>query len=139
MTYQKALDRVRVLKTQMYIDFMYRSATKGSMILLESEIDENLNIIQELVNEKLEQESRKEKLIVGSEWECLAKSLAPISARYIDTILDKHTIAIQKSWVLTVLEIEKDYVKLQYENTKCFLSQDQFLLCFKPIEKEESE
>lgn len=98
----------------------------------------DVDLLQQLIDEKIELESRKDKLIVGSKWECVAKSLAPISMRYIDPILDKRTIAIQKSWVLTVLEIEKDYVKLQYENIKCFLSQDQFLLCFKPIKKEEN-
>ena len=115
--YQEALDRLE--------NFAYHGGEKGN----------NVKIIQELVNEKLEQESRKDKLIVGSRWECVAKSLAPISARYIDPIFDKSTIAIQKSWVLTVLEIEKDYVKLQHENTKCFLSQDQFLLCFRPLKE----
>ena len=96
-----------------------------------------IEVLQQLIDEKLEQESRKDKLIVGSQWECVAKCLTPISSHYIDPILDRRTIAIQKSWVLTVLEIEKDYVKLQHENTKCFLSQDQFLLCFKPLKEGE--
>ena len=52
--YQEALDRLE--------NFAYHGGEKGN----------NVKIIQELVNEKLEQESRKDKLVVGSEWECVA-------------------------------------------------------------------
>ena len=33
---------------------------------------EDALLLNDLVNEKLEQESRKDKLIIGSEWECVA-------------------------------------------------------------------
>ena len=52
--YQDALDKIRFLKTKMYADFVYRVATKGSMILLEAEIDENLDIIQEFIDKSEE-------------------------------------------------------------------------------------
>lgn len=48
--YQEELDNIRELKTKMYVDFVYRVATKVSMIQLESAIDDNLNTLQELVD-----------------------------------------------------------------------------------------
>ena len=91
--------------------------------------------LKELVDEKLEQESRKDKLVVGSKWECQVNTLAPI-CNYADPILDNKAVAIGKSAIVTVLEIEKHYLRLsvKYLRTtkRFFLSPDQFLMCFKP-------
>ena len=33
-----------------------------------------IEVLQQLIDEKLEQESRKDKLILGSKWECIAEN-----------------------------------------------------------------
>ena len=108
--YQEALDRLE--------NFAYHGGEKGN----------NVKIIQELVNEKIEQESRKEKLIVGSRWECVAKNRG------------RNTIH-KKGIEVYILKIEENFSIISYEIiygwVEDVIPTDQFLLCFKPIKEGE--
>lgn len=86
-------------------------------------------IIQELVNEKLEQESRKDKLVVGSEWECIVSCFANDSMFYkVGT----------KVKVLSLEEYDRVFfVRVKSEWQEVIFVVDQFLLCFKPIKEGE--
>lgn len=91
--------------------------------------DENLKIIEELVYEKTEQESRKDKLIVGSEWECVADC---ITEHYTED--DVVSSRIFKNTLVNVSLILNGVVDLKvkkYGGLRSVMT-DQFLLCFKP-------
>ena len=83
-------------------------------------------ILQELVWEKTEYESRKDKLIVGSEWECVYQHSNDL------IVLDKSDVVFIKH-VGDKMVIyhcnKKDLDRVDYK--------DHFTLCFKPIEKGE--
>ena len=89
-------------------------------------------IFEQLVSEKDEQLSRKDKLVVGSEWECVVNTFTPIRAFYIDPLLDKNYLKIGKSAVVRVVDFDDMNVLMILNSAKCILSKDQFLLCFKP-------
>ena len=123
MNYQESLDAIKTLTTKMYSDFVYRVATKGSMMLLESEIYENLDeiyenldILQQLTDEKLEQESRKDNLVIGSRWECVCKSYGTVK------ILDVHPLSKNVT-----------FGGMIFSRTEKI---DDFILCFKPVKEE---
>ena len=114
--YQEALDRLE--------NFAYHGGEKGN----------NVKIIQELVNEKLEQESRKDKLIVGSEWECVAECL---SERVTDGVSYTRLEDIKDSVEITKIGLGYvNYKLLKIEMILEFtMPTQQFLLCFKPIKE----
>ena len=89
----------------------------------------DLNPLRELVFEKLEQESRKDKLIVGSQWECVAENRG------------RNTV-FKKGIETYILEIEENFITFGHGTVYGYVRDsapiDQFLLCFKPI-KEGSE
>ena len=86
----------------------------------------DLKPLSELVNEKLEQESRKDKLIVGSKWECVANCYCE---SYGDALkIEKGEITQLQSYHNHTLAISRGIMPTQ-----------QFLLCFKPIEKGENK
>lgn len=89
-------------------------------------------MLKKLAEEKDEQKSRKDKLVVGSEWECVVNTFAPIRAFYIDPLLDKNYLKIGKSAVVRVVDFDDMNVLMILNSAKCILSKDQFLLCFKP-------
>ena len=97
--------------------------------------DDDIKLIEELIAEKTEQLSRKDKLVVGSEWECVVNTYAPVRAFYIDPVLDMNYSKIGKSAVVKVIDFDDMRVLIVLNTTKCILSKDQFLLCFKPREK----
>ena len=77
----------------------------------------DLNPLSELVNEKLEQESRKDKLVVGSKWECVCKTYGKVK------IIDIHPLS------KTVT-----FRNMLFSQTEKI---DDFILCFKPIKEGE--
>jgi hypothetical protein len=77
---------------------------------------EDFELLQRLAKEKDEQESRKDKLIVGSEWECVVKC----HGVYADFSIGE---------IVTILSIsEGGYIN--FSNDAMIIPQ--FLLCFKP-------
>ena len=83
----------------------------------------DLNPLRELVFEKLEQESRKEKLIVGSQWECVAENRG------------RNTV-FKKGIETYIWEIEENFITFGYGTVNGYARDstpiEQFLLCFKP-------
>ena len=109
--YQEALDRLE--------NFAYHGGEKGN----------NVKIIQELVNEKLEQESRKDYLKVGSEWVCVVSCFANDSMYY------KVGIKVK---VLSLEEYDRVlFVKVKSEWQEVMFVAEQFLLCFRPLKEGE--
>ena len=95
------------------------------------------DLIQQLIDEKLEQESRKDKLIVGSEWECVAIC-------YSEGISFRAPIClVNVKGIVEITEIgESDgihYVEYSSQNERRLdeyaMPIDQFILCFKPIKE----
>jgi hypothetical protein len=72
-------------------------------------------MLKKLAEEKDEQESRKDKLVVGSVWECV-----------IDCYGSEHEFVVVHS--VKVFEILDDKVRIGYD----WMPKQQFLLCFKP-------
>ena len=79
--------------------------------------------LKELVNEKLEQESRKNFLKAGSKWECIATNTLHFQKT------DK-TFTFEKGKMIT-LDMEIGCRVLLSGRFSCFT--EQFLSCFKPI------
>ena len=110
--YQEALDRLE--------NFAYHGGEKGN----------NVKIIQELVNEKLEQESRKDKLIVGSKWECVAEN--------------RGRNAVFKKGIQTYIwEVKENFVNFGHGTVYGYVRDsvpiEQFLLCFKFLKEGEQQ
>jgi len=82
---------------------------------------------RELVNEKLEFESRAEKLVVGSRWECTIQCV-------VFTSKDNFNEAIL-TVVGQVVKITgfSNIVSLSYGRQTYLLPKEQFLQCFKPV------
>lgn len=99
--------------------------------------EDEIELLQELLDEKTEQESRKDKLIIGSKWECVVDMMA----------IEKPKNNV-RGWI-DITRCEKvTIISLSYKDDNWFIeiggfgyyvimAKEQFLLCFKPIEKEE--
>ena len=88
--------------------------------------------IIETFDKEIELQSRKDKLVVGSEWECVVNTYAPIKKVYIDPLLENNYLKIGKSAVIKVIGFDDMSVYIVRDTTKCIVAKDQFLLCFKP-------
>ena len=85
--------------------------------------------LEKLAIEKDEQESRKDKLVVGSKWECVVSCFANDSMYY------KVGVKVK---VLSLKEYDRElFVKVKSEWQEVMFVVDQFLLCFKPLKEEE--
>ena len=86
----------------------------------------DVNLIQELIDEKVEQETRKDKLVAGSEWVCVTKCYGE---------LDKYElISFYEGEIYEITNTH--FVEEQLElNEYLFVYTQQFLLCFKPIKE----
>ena len=112
--YEEALTELKVAKENLYplVTMHDETGIAGETVSILKNI---MPIFEQLVSEKDEQESRKEKLVVGSEWECVAECTSSMNRHY------KGLVYKVKSLGGFVVGIEHGYVPL-----------DQFLLCFKP-------
>ena len=86
----------------------------------------DLKPLSELVNEKIEQESRKDKLILLSKWECIAKNQG---SEYLCETEEIVTIKLDNSGVILVEHDEHDAYNI--------IPTEQFLLCFRPLKEGE--
>ena len=111
--YQEALDRLE--------NFAYHGGEKGN----------NVKIIQELVNEKLEQESRKDKLIVGSEWVCDVGNKAQEFGNY-----KPHVENIKKGLIVEVFDVNGLIIFGHNKSMESWVvGEEQFLACFRPLKE----
>ena len=86
---------------------------------------EELRAVKEVLFEKHEQLSRKDKLVVGSEWVCLVDNF-PMGSNF----------RIQKGWVVKLLSVDMPLFETE-RGLKYCMFQDQFLWCFIPKEKKD--
>ena len=86
-----------------------------------------VEIIQELVDEKTEQLSRKDKLVVGSEWVCVVE-------HHVEYLHDGDFYIIEVGQFISVTNLTDNIVAFQTDflNLKCVDTLTHFLLCFKP-------
>lgn len=87
---------------------------------------------KELVDKETELESRKEKLVVGSVWECVVDCLVETDNLQLFRLTKRGCVSVK------ILKHNANYVDVEYKslllNRVSLLSMptDQFLLCFKP-------
>ena len=74
-------------------------------------------VLKQLIDEKLEQESRKDKLILGSQWECVCKTYGKVK------IIDIHPLS------KTVT-----FRNMLFSQTEKI---DDFIICFRPLKEGE--
>ena len=120
--YQRALEEIKNMLNDMTQNendsFKYHYYVKAGTI----------DLLQELVNEKLEQESRKDKLIVGNEWECVAEN--------------RGRNAVFKKGIQTYIwEVKENFVNFGHGTVYGYVRDsvpiEQFLLCFKFLKEGE--
>lgn len=81
-------------------------------------------MLKKLAEEKDEQESRREKLVVGSEWECI------VSHKVFGT---KRITFNPKGRTVIITSIIEDLLSYKYQDDKGNDDiEEHFLLCFKP-------
>jgi hypothetical protein len=83
---------------------------------------ESIELIEQLVSEKEELQSRKDKLVVGSEWECVAHCYGE-NRQYKPT---------SKAIIYKIESGYWNYVEIFIDTLLDNMPTDQFLLCFKP-------
>ena len=82
-------------------------------------------LILELVDKEIELESRKGKLVVGSEWVCLVE-------HHVEYIVDGEFYIIEVGQTISITNATKNVVAFKADKLKCVDNQKHFLLCFKP-------
>ena len=84
-------------------------------------------LILELVDKEIEFESRKEKLVVGSEWVCVVE-------HHVEYMYDGEFYIIEVGQFISVTNLTDNIVAFQTDflNLKCVDTLTHFLLCFKP-------
>ena len=84
--------------------------------------------LEKLAIEKDEQESRKDKLIVGSQWECVAENRG-------------RNAVFKKGIEAYIWEVKENFVNFGYGTVYGYVRDsipiEQFLLCFKPLKEGE--
>ena len=84
--------------------------------------------LSELVNEKVEQESRKDYLKVGSQWECVAENRG-------------RNAVFKKGIQAYIWEVEENFINFGYGTVYGYVGDsvpiEQFLLCFKFVKEGE--
>ena len=93
-------------------------------------LEKAVNDLRELVDKEIELESRKGKLVVGSEWECVAECRAPSQLFKKGQIVSVTSIFIEET-VWLFYKHFSEMLKKEYED-ETNMPKDQFLLCFKP-------
>ena len=91
----------------------------------------DLNPLSELVNEKLEQESRKDKLVEGSKWVCDVGNKAQEFGNY-----KPHVENIKKGLIVEVFDVNGLIIFGHNKSMESWVvGEEQFLACFKPIKE----
>ena len=84
-------------------------------------------LILELVDKEIEFQSRKDKLVVGSEWVCVVE-------HHVEYLHDGDFYIIEVGQFISVTNLTDNIVAFQTDflNLKCVDTLTHFLLCFKP-------
>ena len=82
---------------------------------------EDFELLKKLAKEKDEQDSRKDKLIVGSQWECVADCYSEFWG---------DCLKVEKGTVVTL----QSFHGFTLSFNRGIMPTDQFLICFKPKE-----
>lgn len=89
--------------------------------------------LEKLAIEKDEQESRKDKLIEGSQWECVLDNKAQEFGNY-----KPHVENIKKGLIVEVFNVNGLIIFGHNQSMESWvLGEEQFLACFKPIKEGE--
>ena len=136
--YQEAWERINsVLNSNLlFSEWLENKSNWGSYLNETNEVgaelkfDDDMNVIQKLIDERIEFESRKDKLIVGSEWECILENYSMYYEPFIIRIGNK--FKIKTIYYEGTMEISN-----QSFPKGAYLPTQQFLHCFKPSEKGE--
>lgn len=93
------------------------------------------DLLQKLVDEKFEFESRKDYLVLDSLWECVVECYI----RYDDIFVrvDDLFVLVTKGYVCQFICEQGDFVIIWCSEDHYKLPKEQFLLCFKPIKEGE--
>ena len=113
MKYQEALDELEGNAVQWKANKKWNK--EHGFFIDDVGIDEMIaysKLLQELVDKEIELESRKDKLVVGSEWECMLKTYGTVK------IIDVHPLSERVT-----------FRNMLFEHTEKIAD---FLLCFKP-------
>ena len=131
--YQEALDTLECNAIQWASNHKYNE--KHNFYIDSEMCDEMLNhskLLQQLIDEKVEQESRKDKLIVGSEWVCVAECLSERVAKGVS-----YTRLENIKDIVEITKIGLSYVNYKLPKIEMLLEftmpTQQFLLCFRPL------
>lgn len=124
--YQEAFKRIRSIQV----------FNEDIMLRFENNIYEgyeDIKLLKELVDKEIELQSRNDKLVVGSMWNCVSQCLAERVA-----MLQCYTRIMNIDNMVTIAEFGCEYVNFRLLDTNAPLlfttPKEQFLLCFKPHE-----
>ena len=131
--YQEAWERINsVLNSNLlFSEWLENKSNWGSYLNETNEVgaelkfDDDMNVIQKLIDERIEFESRKDKLIIGSEWECIIRYHhypGEIGKRVIIKEANKYSVITNYKF--------NEYITID-------LPIEIFLYCHKPIKKGE--
>lgn len=93
----------------------------------------HIDKIQQLIDEKAEFQSRIDKLVIGSKWSCQANCLAMLTNTTGYAQISELTIG--KGVIIERMSLWN--IKISFRNDYYTMPINQFLHCFKPIEKGE--
>jgi len=119
--YQEAYNDIKENTIQSTVNNKKNYMTSGVISV------ESLEAIKELVDKEIEQESRKDKLVIGSEWVCVADCYSENWAWKKGT----------KVLVTRISNIYGNYVDIYDGSFEDNMPEEQFLLCF--MSKEETK
>ena len=116
--YRDALTELKVAKENLYplVTMHDETGIAGETVSILKNI---MPIFEQLVSEKDEQLSRRDKLVVGSEWECVVRCHSSNTFHCVGELVK-------------IGEIEDTFVWLEDSILDTYVNDSQFLLCFKP-------
>lgn len=97
------------------------------------EADDCKKTLQELVNEKIEQQSRKDKLVEGSKWVCELDNKAQEFGNY-----KPHVENIKKGLIVEVFNVNGLIIFGHDKSMESWvIGEEQFIACFRPLKEGE--
>lgn len=127
MNYQEALDELECYALQW-------SANYGNEEMAD-EVLRNSKLLQQLIDEKVEKESRKDKLVEGSKWVCELDNKAQEFGNY-----KPHVENIKKGLIVEVFNVNGLIIFGHDKSMESWvIGKEQFIACFRPLKEGENE